>query len=182
MKHRVGYKYIGVVQKVVRTRQTFVTCFQIWNELPRTCLHGVQSGVRYWQLTTVTSGTFAIQMTEYVRRTTDTTMIFLHAPSIVNSTLGEFRLSCNKLNQSCPCVGLAGLIGLGWVGSKFFSFQWVGLGRLPKVPQFYEKTIGVDLDLKVESQYRDSESVERVGGGVGMGCAPFPEILFIFRS
>jgi len=34
-------------------------------------------------------------------------------------------------DQSCPWVGLThglGLVGLGWVGSRFFSFWWVGFG------------------------------------------------------
>jgi len=30
--------------------------------------------------------------------------------------------------QSCPWVGLTH--GLGWFGSRFFSFWWVGLGQL----------------------------------------------------
>ena len=35
------------------------------------------------------------------------------------------------LYQSCPSVGLTyalGLVGLGRVGSRFFRFQWIGLG------------------------------------------------------
>ena len=40
------------------------------------------------------------------------------------------QLCRHRPAQSCPWVGLTH--GLGWVGSRFFSFWWVGLGPLQK--------------------------------------------------
>jgi len=68
-----------------RTGKTLVTCFEVRNEFAGTGLYSVKRCVWNRQTAVVASSALAVQMTKYVRGTTDAAVVLLHTPTRCNN-------------------------------------------------------------------------------------------------